>query len=159
MDVRPATPADIPALRSISRRSWERDPVLTRETATETVDEWYGEDRLREDVEASDVRVLVAVAEAVIGFSHGIVDGDVGTVLRLYVDPDYRREGVGSHLLEAACRDMAERGVERVQAMTLAANDPGNEFYRANGFERTSTGRTVIGGESYPEHVYTRAVE
>jgi ribosomal protein S18 acetylase RimI-like enzyme len=159
MDVRPATPADVSALRSIARRSWERDPVVTRETATETVEEWYGQDRLTAEVTASDVRVLVAVAEDVVAFSHAVLDGSVGTVLRLYVDPDYRREGVGSHLLEAACRDLADRGVERVQAMTLAENDPGIAFYRTNGFERISTGETIIGGESYPEHVYERPVD
>lgn len=159
MEVRPAAPDDVPALRSIARRSWERDPALTRETATESVEEWYGEERLREDIAASDVLVLVAVAEDVVAFSHSVVDPPVGTVLRLYVDPDRRREGIGSRLLERTREELAARGVDRVQAMVLAANDPGAAFYQADGFERASTGETVIGGESYPEHVYERPAE
>lgn len=159
MDIRPAELADVPALRSIARRSWERDPALTRETATESVEEWYDEERLREDVATGDVLVLVAVAEDVVGFSHSIIDPPVGTVLRLYVDPDRRREGIGSRLLERTRRELAGRGIDHVQAMVLAANDPGTEFYRADGFEQVSTGETVIGGETYPEHVYERPAE
>ncbi|MFC6837156.1 GNAT family N-acetyltransferase [Halomarina ordinaria] len=159
MNVREATLADVPALRRIARASWERDEVLTRETATETVEEWYDESRLAADVESPGVLVLAAaMRDAVIGFAHAVVHGDTGTVLRLYVEPDRRRTGVGTQLLEATCEELAARGVERVQAMTLAANDPGTAFYEANGFERTSKGTTTIGGESYPEHVYTRPV-
>lgn len=159
MEIHPATPADVPALRSIARRSWERDPALTRETATESVEEWYDEEQLRADIAASDLLVLVAVTDAVVAFSHSVVDPPVGTVLRLYVDPDYRRQGIGLHLLDATRSELAGRGVDRVRAMVLAANDPGAAFYRADGFERRSTGETVIGGDTYPEHVYERPAE
>ncbi|MFC7155878.1 GNAT family N-acetyltransferase [Halomarina halobia] len=159
MNVRSATLTDVPALQRIARESWERDEALTRETATETVEEWYDESQLGADIESGDMLVLVAaMRDAVIGFSHAVVHGDAGTVLRLYVEPDRRRTGVGSQLLEATCEELAARGVERVQAMTLAANEPGKAFYRANGFERTGRGETIIGGKSYPEDVYARPV-
>lgn len=169
MEFREATVDDVEALREVARRSWARDPALTRETATESVEEWYDDWHLRAAVGAADEVVLVAddgdgsdgAAEdegngGVVGFSHSVVDLPDGTVLRLYVDPDHRREGVGTALLDRTREALASRGVERVRGFVLTANDPGNAFYRAAGFERVDEGVTVIGGERYDEAVYER---
>ena len=43
--------------------------------------------------------------------------------------------------------------------MVLAANEPGNAFYRAFGFERVGESAHEIAGESYPTDVYRRALE
>lgn len=177
MTFREATVADVDALRAVARRSWERDPALTRETATASVEEWYDERHLGGAIRAPDEVVLVATDEMtddtaesttdeepsgtgaeVVAFSHSVVDLPSGTVLRLYVDPEHRRAGVGSALLEATCEALASRGIESVQAFVLTANDPGNEFYRSSGFERVDEGQTVIGGESYAEAVFERPV-
>ena len=165
MEFREATVDDVEALRGVARRSWARDPALTRETATTSVEEWYDDRHLRAAVEAADEVVLVAAADGeasdgdrdVLGFSHSVVDLPDGTVLRLYVDPDHRRDGVGTALLDRTREALASRGVERVRGFVLTANEPGNAFYRAAGFERVDEGETVIGGERYDEAVYERA--
>ena len=93
--------------------------------------------------------------ERVVGFAHAELGRDeAGYILRLYVHPDYRHRGVGRRLLERARDDLFDHGAERINAMVLAANEPGNEFYRSFGFEKVAAGETTIGGESYREHTY-----
>lgn len=168
MNIRPATTTDISPIQTIAEHSWENNyDILTRETARETVAEWYSEDRLRTDIESDTSLVLVADEEGIVGFSHSAwsgeedtdpeeenTDPDVGTILRLYVDPDHRRTGIGSRLLEETRAVLTEHDLEQIEAMVLAANEPGNDFYRTAGFERIETGETVIGGETYPENIY-----
>ncbi|WP_267639569.1 GNAT family N-acetyltransferase [Haloarchaeobius amylolyticus] len=161
MDYRPATVDDIDAIQRVAERSWEQDypDIVSRESIRETVHEWYGEDRLRTDIAAADTMVLAAVDEDdVVGFAHGVVADDTGTLMRVYVDPDHRGEGVGRSLVEVAVDDFATRGVDRVEALVLTANDPGNEFYQRLGFEHVQRATTTIGGESYEENIYLKLV-
>lgn len=92
----------------------------------------------------------------IVGFVHGVVDGDRGSLLRAYVHPDARGHGLGRGVVEAALDAFRDRGCERAEAMVLAGNDPGNAFYRALGFEHVATDSTRVGGDSYDEHVYLR---
>lgn len=161
MNIRPATTEDILSIQTVAEHSWENNyDILTRETARETVAEWYSKDRLRTDIESDTSLVLVADEERIVGFSHSAWSGEeetnpaVGTILRLYVDPDHRRTGIGSRLFEETRTALTEYGIERIEAMVLAANEPGNDFYRTAGFEQIETGETVIGGETYPENIY-----
>lgn len=160
MDIRRATVEDAAAINRIARRSWESDypGIVSRETVTDTVEEWYDTEGVAQEVDRPDVVLLVAETDDVIGFVHGIWDRDDGHILRLYVDPDHRREHVGSELLERAVDELTDRSVERVKATVLADNDLGNQFYSERGFERVDTAETRIGDELYPEHVYVRPV-
>ncbi|MEM4781328.1 MAG: GNAT family N-acetyltransferase [Halalkalicoccus sp.] len=128
--------------------------ILSRETIAETVEEWYAPDRLGFDIESDDAHVLVADAEGVIGFSHAVVGEAVGTLLRLYVDPGHRGRGVGTALVEATCDALAAEGCERVEAMVLEENEPGNAFYTEFGFESVRESETTIGEERHDEIVY-----
>lgn len=159
MEVREAEHGDIPGIREVARRSWERDypDVLSRETIDEGVEEWYSPERL--EGERTDEDALLTVVEddgEVVAFSHAAWEADSGDILRLYVRPDRRKEGIGRRLLERTCERLGERDIDRIKAMVLAANEPGNEFYRAMGFEKAGTATTEVGEESHQENVYVR---
>jgi ribosomal protein S18 acetylase RimI-like enzyme len=166
MKFRHAGTDDVPEIIGVAERSWEHDypDILTRESAREAVTEWYDADRLELDAVAADTALLVAIDEDAdedqagppIGFVHGVVDDDTGTLLRVYVDPEYRGDGVGRSLVEYAIDDFGTRGVERVEAMVLAANEPGNEFYRSLGFELVQRATTTVGGEPHDENIYLK---
>ncbi|WP_440990008.1 GNAT family N-acetyltransferase [Haloarchaeobius baliensis] len=166
MNFRHATTEDVPEIIGVAERSWEHDypGILTRETAREAVAEWYDTDRLELDAVAADTALVVAIDEdadedragPVVGFLHGVVDDDTGTLLRVYVDPEQRGEGMGRALVEYAIDDFDTRGVERVEAMVLAANEPGNEFYESLGFELVQRATTTIGGEPHDENIYLK---
>jgi len=163
---REATRADVPAIRDVARATWERDypAVLNRESVTDTVEAWYAADQLAADVDRGDAVVLVADRHPrddaddadVVGFVHAVVDGDCGTLLRAYVHPDARGEGVGRALVDAALDAFRDCGCDRAEAMVLARNDPGNAFYRSLGFEHVTTDTTLVGGQGYDERVYFR---
>jgi ribosomal protein S18 acetylase RimI-like enzyme len=164
MRIRSADAGDVDAIRGIAHCSWERDypGIANRETIDDRVEEWYGNDRMRSAVADPGTVVLVADAgDEVVGFAHAAVSTETwtGSILRLYVDPDRRGEGVGSELLDATIDELRDRDCERIEAMVLADNEPGNEFYRAAGFERVATGETVIGDGRHEEHRYAYRAE
>jgi ribosomal protein S18 acetylase RimI-like enzyme len=156
--VRDATAADIAGIQRVAERAWRSDYALTRETAEAAVRDWYGGERMRAEVDSDDSPVVVADDDGVVGFAHGVISPTegFGTVLRLYVDPDRRREGLGRALLEAIEARLAE-DCHRLQATVLSANEAGRAFYRAAGYEETGESETTIGGEQYPEVMLERA--
>lgn len=157
MDFREAERGDIEGVHGVARRSWETDypAILSRETIVETVEEWYSPERLAFDIESDDAHVIVADEDGVVGFAHAMVESEVGTLLRLYVDPDHRASGVGTGLLDTTCETLTEEGCERIEAMVLEANDPGNTFYRTYGFSPERENETTIGEETHDEVVYS----
>lgn len=158
MEIRDATVEDSEAIQRVAERSWRADypEIVSRETAAEGVTEWYSADVVREEIERPDARVSVATVDGdVVGFVHAIWTDAEGDVLRLYVDPDHRGEGIGSALLERTVDRLFDEGVDAVAAMVLADNEPGKEFYRAHGFERVGEStQTEIAGEYYEEATF-----
>ncbi|MHB9286015.1 N-acetyltransferase family protein [Halobacteriales archaeon Cl-PHB] len=157
MTIRTATEDDTDAISRIAEQAWKRDypDILSRDTAEESVNDWYAPKRIAEELGRSWTELLVAERdEAVVAFAHADVDDQSAYILRLYVHPEHRREGVGRELLEQTCDALSKRGVDRIYAVVLAENEPGNAFYDRFGFEREDERETTIGGESYPENKY-----
>ncbi|QFU84898.1 GNAT family N-acetyltransferase [Natronorubrum aibiense] len=159
MTVRAATPDDVNAIQHVARSSWTEDypDILSRESIQEGFDEWYSDDLVRDSIIWSRALMLVAERDdEVVGFAHAVWDPDdnEGNILRVYVAPDHRNEGLGRQLLEATRDRLVEQGVERLNAMVLEANEPGNAFYRGFGFEQATTEPITIGEETYTECTY-----
>jgi len=123
LTIRSATPDDISALLDFWKSAAEGTSIS--------------------DDEAGVGRLIAQDAEAVI-----IAERDgrmVGTVIagwdgwrchlyRLAVDPNSRRQGIGSALLEAAERRFAALGGRRGDAMVLERNELGQSAWRAAGY-------------------------
>lgn len=158
MTVRLATSDDIDDVLRVVEASWRVDypGMLNRENLDDAVTDWYGPGTLADEIERGDSLVYVATEDGeVVGFAHAICRHEQGHILRVYVAPDARGSGYGRRLVERAREELFERGVDRVRAMVLAANGPGNAFYEALGFGPTEEGgKTEIGGERYEENVY-----
>lgn len=157
MTVREATSDDVGPIRRVVEASWETDypDILSRESIESGIDDWYAPDRLEAELERARTLLLVAERDGdVVGFVHCLWANDEGDILRLYVHPDHRGEGVGGDLLDRARERLADHDVDRLEAMVLRANEPGNEFYRAFGFERVDAGETTIGDDRYEENRY-----
>ncbi|KAB1197571.1 MULTISPECIES: GNAT family N-acetyltransferase [Haloferax] len=159
MTIRAATEDDIDAIRLVAKRSWETDypEILTRETIDAGVEDWYAREQIVDALVPARSLLLVADHDdSVVGFAHATWSSDEheGYILRLYVHPDHRRQGVGSELLERIRADLSSDGVERLNAMVLAENEPGITFYEQFGFEFVDEAQTTIGGDSYRENRY-----
>lgn len=59
---------------------------------------------------------------------------DRGRIGNLWVAPEHRGHGIGTHLLAAAEDRLADAGVEVVGLEALAENDAAREFYRDRGY-------------------------
>jgi ribosomal protein S18 acetylase RimI-like enzyme len=168
MTIRPATADDVDAIRAVAERAWETDypDILTRETATTGVADWYDRETLRDEVDRKKTLLLVAERETegkaeasseIVGFAHANWRNEEGYLLRVYVDPDHRRQGLGRDLLVETCDRLFAHEVEQVSAMVLSANEPGRAFYEHFGFAFEDEAETTIGGERYPESRYVLA--
>ncbi|MFW6003049.1 MAG: GNAT family N-acetyltransferase [Halanaeroarchaeum sp.] len=164
MDVRNATPEDAPAIESVARKSLlgSYTGALDDDTIEDAVEEWYGGDRLHDLLEMETEHFLVAEMDGdLVGFAEMTVSDatDVGAIQWLHVDPEYRGEGVGSALLDAAEADLLDRGVARVEGAVLAANVDGINFYEDQGYVRGADQETNIAGETFTERRYLRFPE
>jgi ribosomal protein S18 acetylase RimI-like enzyme len=80
--------------------------------------------------------LLVAEASVVVGSLIAAWDGWRGSFYRLAVDPDRRRQGIGSLLLREGERRLRTVGAVRLTAI-LVDDDPAvSAFWRAAGYER-----------------------
>jgi GNAT superfamily N-acetyltransferase len=68
-----------------------------------------------------------------LSLEHG---GLMAEIDELFVRPELRSLGVGSLLVTAAQRDMAQRGLVRLQLQLGVGNSGGRAFYERHGFRR-----------------------
>ena len=164
MDIRPATGADVDAIREVARASLEASygHAITETVLEAAVDRWYDREALEADVADSGTVFPVAVADGeVVGFAESyVVDRRerVGEIDWLHVHPDHRGEGIGARLLEHVEAELREKGVDRIEGAVLAANEAGAGFYEREGYERVDERLVDIGHDSFPEHRYRKAV-
>ena len=59
---------------------------------------------------------------------------DRGIIENLYVQPEYRNRGVGTALLDAAERALAESGVDRIALEAMADNEAARRLYARRGY-------------------------
>lgn len=99
----------------------------------------YSRERYGSGVRPLEPYAIVArVGGRPIGFADGEIRGSVIRLGRLIVGPEWRSQGVGSHLLRAVERLGLERGCARVRLETLAGARA-EQFYADRGFEVTAT--------------------
>lgn len=138
--LRPAGPADAPALLSVHARAI-RALAATHYTADQR-DAWIARmsvDRLREAMLA---RVLVVAEAATPGgpriVGYGQLHPVEGAIEAIYVDPDWTRRGVGRVLFEALEARARALGLP---GLVLDASLNSVPFYGAMGFRRKGVDR------------------
>lgn len=146
--VRPATPADVPALGRLGallvRTHHAFDPARFVAATPETEAGYAG--FLGSQLGRPDAVVLVAErAGTVVGYAYGCVEGPDYMALRgpagvfhdLLVDVDARGRGVGQALLDAMLGALADRGAPRVVLSTAEPNEAAQRLFARAGFRRT----------------------
>ena len=94
-------------------------------------------DGVRVLIERDPGALLLAVdGERILGTVIAGFDGWRCHLYRLAVDPELRRRGIGSALLDAAHRRFESFGGRRADAMVLERNATGQRTWSAAGYER-----------------------
>ena len=148
ISVRPFQPADMAAVGRLGEmlvtEHHDFDPkrfIAPRPDMAELYGRFLGSQS-----EQPDKLVLVAERDgAVVGYAYAGVEGNdymalrgaAGVIYDLVVDPDHRRRGIGSALLEAAQAVLAERGEPRAVLSTAERNAGAQRMFEKAGFRRT----------------------
>jgi N-acetylglutamate synthase len=74
--------------------------------------------------------------ESLVGSSLCGSDGRRGYLYHVAVDPDYRRQGIGSRLFSASLGALAATGVKKCHLFVVEGNDLGAAFWRGVGWTR-----------------------
>ena len=134
VQLREATRADVPAILRIIKQlaTYEREPDAVVNT----------EDALAGHLFRDNPVIFCTVAEVdgrVIGIAlwfltYSTWEGTHGIWLEdLYVDEEYRGQGIGKALLTGLCAIAEERGYARMEWTVLDWNTPSIEFYHSLG--------------------------
>lgn len=96
----------------------------------------YPMDLLMHLRETNPLSFLVAeMGGKIIGYVIGTIRwGNVGHVLNIGVDPQYRRKGVGTALMERLMDYFKKRGVKKVRLEARESNIGARQFYSCLGF-------------------------
>ena len=153
MDIRPATPRDVPAVLPMVAKVCafheKLDPAKYgfRSHPERLYEQWLVG-------RATDRRSVFLVADAgrggatkLVGFLVGTVEGEIpvyrlkqfGFVHDLWVEEDYRHEGIARQMVTLAVEQFAEIGVKQVRLDTAAANEPARALFAACGFRPSVT--------------------
>lgn len=159
MEIRKPDADDAERMGEVARSALTASYRLSPGQIDAVLADQFGDERLDGIVGGSDAVAFVAEngeeTDAVVGVAIAAIEGDVGDVRWLFVDPEHRGEGIGTELFETTVEAVRDRGVERVQASTLEANTEGAQFFERFEFVRTDDRRVEIGDESLVEFVYT----
>ncbi|MFB6085623.1 MAG: GNAT family N-acetyltransferase [Halodesulfurarchaeum sp.] len=158
MNVREATEEDIAGIRQVAEAAWRTDYAgrVDEDTIESGVNHWYSDPVVRMELSNPGTDLRVAERDGdIVGFVHAHRSGQVGTILRLHVDPAHRDAGVEAALFEAIAADF-EADREGIRATVLEANSHMQEFYEDRGFSRIDTDGTTIGDTQYEETILER---
>jgi len=147
MEIRPATPDDVPAVvpmvRKIASMHEKLDPAKYsfRWEPGEMYRGWLAS-------RANDPRSVFLVADAgspapkVAGFLVGTVEAEIpiykieemGFIHDIWVEEDYRNEGIGRQLVSVAVERFRDIGVQQVRCDTAWGNETARNLFRSCGF-------------------------
>lgn len=166
--VRPALPADAPAIAEAHVRAWQAayaglmpQEYLDALDVAERAERW----RARLAEQRGDSVVLVgATGERVVGFAIVGTSRDAGSdppgeLWAINVHPAAWGSGVGSALLDAAQAGLVSLGHERAILWVVPGNAGARRFYERHGWVLDGAERVIeIQGVTTPEVRYARAL-
>jgi ribosomal protein S18 acetylase RimI-like enzyme len=149
MEVRPAAPADVPAVVPMVAKicafheAWDPAKYSFLPGTPERYRHWL-------TTRAGDERSVFLVADAnpkLVGFLIGTVENEIpiyrlkqyGFIHDLWVDEDYRHEGVGRQLVMMAVERFKAMGMEQVRLDTAFPNDVARKLFASCGFRPSTT--------------------
>jgi ribosomal protein S18 acetylase RimI-like enzyme len=148
INIRRATPADIPAIGRLGallvRTHHDLDPERFI-AATPGTEKGYGS-FLGTQLDEQNVIILVAERDGeVVGYTYAGVEGTdymslrgpAGVLYDIVVDPAHRKQGVGRMLLDATVEALKARGAPRVVLSTAERNASAQRLFDRAGFRRT----------------------
>lgn len=136
--IRLAEMPDIPSIQMVARVAWEHTyrEIMRPKTRSMFLDEFYNYEALSKALAVRPGGVWVAAEQdLILGFMQVVpmLDGTGLEIARLYVLPNYQRQGLGKLLLSAALSSYPNT---KWWALVERDDDKAVQFYRQQGFRK-----------------------
>jgi len=155
MEIRQATERDSDRIREIAEQSFRASYALSPLDIEAIVELEFEHDPLVSRLDEDGRIIYVAEEEEIMGFSEGHIRNDeTGEIRWLHVDPTSRGRGAGTELFERVLADLRERVVKDIQAVVLADNREGSEFFQKFDFETDEQIDREFGERSIKAELY-----
>ncbi|MCL1948627.1 MAG: GNAT family N-acetyltransferase [Turicibacter sp.] len=144
LEIRLATVEDIPGIIRVCsegvRHTEGSQNLGTPEMIEASILEYYHEERLEKEVQEisnhwNGYYVAVLDGKVVGAGGGGLHDATTSELYVLYLDTTLKRQGIGTHLLNAITADQKKRGATTQWVSVAKGNQMGIPFYEAKGFE------------------------
>ena len=153
MDFLPATPEDVPAVLPMVRQIAAMNEKLDAAKYTFRSDpgEMYRSWLRSRATDPQSVFLVADTGTKLAAFLVGTVQDEIpiyrveqiGFIHDLWVEEDYRHEGIGRQLVTMAIERFRDIGVKQIRCDTAWANDPARDLFKTCGF-RPSTVEMLI---------------
>jgi ribosomal protein S18 acetylase RimI-like enzyme len=132
-----ATIEDVLEIKQVLSETWRAtyNPFLSQATINTVTSVWHSLDRLAAEIQNPRIFFGVAKTEngAIIGLTTvGQITDDTVVLSRLYVHPQYQRQGIGSQLLQAGSTAFPTAHTIRLEVEEN--NQSAYTFYHNHGF-------------------------
>lgn len=155
MQIRPATPADVPAVLPMVTKicalheAWDSAKYGFLPNPAQRYERWLAQQA------TSDRSVFLVAAheasepeqaERLVAFLVATIETEIpiyrlkefGFIHDLWVEPDYRQLGLGRQLVERTLQDFQHKGIQQIRLDTAIANEAARRLFQVCGF-RLST--------------------
>jgi ribosomal protein S18 acetylase RimI-like enzyme len=145
-----ATVEDVPEIKQVLSETWRAtySPFLSQATINTVTSVWHSLDRLAAEIQNPRIFFGVAKTEnsAIIGLTTvGQFTDDTVVLSRLYVHPQYQRQGIGSQLLQAGITAFPTAHTIRLEVDEN--NQSAYTFYHNHGFRETERKEERVEGD------------
>ncbi|MGI9335223.1 MAG: GNAT family N-acetyltransferase, partial [Gammaproteobacteria bacterium] len=148
VDIRRARIEDLPAIKTVLAMTWHDTyaSLLCEASIAKVAAQWHSPAVLEAEINSASTFPGVAkdIACGIVGMITAHSHGEVLSVARLYVVPEFQRQGVGKRLMEESCRAFPQ--TKRVTLDVEKRNPKGRAFYRKLGFEEVGVKSDNVAG-------------
>lgn len=139
--LRLAVKQDANSIINVARITWHDTyaGIILPENQELLIGRWYTPSAIEEAINQKESWFYVAIVqELIIGYAQFVIrENGRGELTRIYVLPEYQRQGIGSRMLKEGIASFVKRGVEEAFVDVEKDNIKGINFYEREGFQRT----------------------
>lgn len=129
----------------LAARRGDLDAIMALERSGFDEAERWSERSWLGELAADNRRVLVARASQAVGVITWSVVGELAELLRLVVAPAYRRQGIGTQLVEAGVTVVKAAGAKAAMLEVGYTNEPAIALYQRLDFEQLRARQNYYG--------------
>lgn len=112
--------------------------------------DYWSEEGMKNELSQPKAYYCVAkVGDFTVGYAGFWLIADEAEIMKVAVDPQYRKKGIGNLLLNWILEEAGKMGAKSVFLEVRCSNKPARRLYEANGFEIYGTRKGYYSGNEY----------